>query len=184
MHNDEYIKTVIEKLKTIKGIESIFLINQDIKNKIIELEEEANGKVLMGMGIGDNQGIKVAFKKKYLLAVITNKEYKWPKPPNVIMMQNETIIGFDCTKEEIKQYSKNSDYSVFGSFVMIKKKVPNAKGKPIVVLPSKNFDELNDICTGINSVIASPSTPSDEYIYKIFNVKKNNENGTIIVGFD
>ena len=181
---NDYINFVIEKLKTIQGIESIFIINENIKQKIIELEDEANGKVLMGMGIGDNQGIKVAFEKKYLLAVITNKEYRWPNPPNVIMMQNNVVIGFDCTKEEVEKYSKNNNYSIFGTFVMYKKKVPNAKGKPIVVLPPKSFDELNNICPGINSVIASPSTPSDEYIYKVFNVQKQNDNGTIIVGFD
>ncbi len=183
--NDEkHINFVKENLKSITGIEYVFNINEEIKCKIIELENEANGKVLMGMGIGDNQGIKEAFNRKYLLAVITNKHYKWPSPPNVIMMQNNSVIGFDCTESDSEKYKNDDNYTVFGTFVMLKNKVPGSSGKPIVVLPSKPYPELESLCGDINSVIASPSTPSDEYIHNVFNIQHKNGNGTIIVGFD
>lgn len=183
-YNNNYIEKIKQKIKLINGIEKIFLLDYKIKTKIIELENEANGKVLIGMGIGDNQGIKTAFNKKYLFALISNKEYKWPSPPNVIMKQNEKIIGFDCTEEEAKVYSKNNDYIVLGTFVIDTKKLPKESSKPVVILPSKSFEELNILCPGINAVIASPSTPSDEYIYIYFNEQKKEGNGTIIVGFD
>lgn len=183
MSNDHvnYIKKMLE---TIKGVEKAFILDDLIKKKIVELENEANGKVLMGMGIGDNQGIKTAFQKKWLVVIITNKYYKWPNPPNVIMKQNDVIIGFDCSEEDLQNYSKNEKYSVFGTFVMMRDKIPNATGKPVVVLPPKNFDQLNELCPNINAVVASPSTPSDEYLHKIFGVEQKKGNGTVIVGFD
>jgi hypothetical protein len=39
-----------------KGVEETDILNEEDKEKILELEKKAEGAVLMGMGIGDNQG--------------------------------------------------------------------------------------------------------------------------------
>ncbi|WP_269850663.1 hypothetical protein [Methanosarcina horonobensis] len=43
--------------------------------------KKAEGAVLMGMGVGDNRGIKEVLKRQLIIAFTTNMDYVWPEGP-------------------------------------------------------------------------------------------------------
>jgi len=179
---DELIEAVKEFMLQVKGVEEVFVLTDTDKEIIEQLEEEAKGNVLMGMGEGDNRGIAEVFSREHILCFTTNKQYVWPDPPNVIMMQGGEVIGFDCFEHEVSQYQDHPDYMVMGTFIMNKAKAAGKSGKPIVVLPPKPCDlgtiEVDD------AVLGSPSTPSDEYIRKTYHFECSMEKGTFFLGFN
>ncbi|MCL2862989.1 MAG: hypothetical protein FWE54_02720 [Methanimicrococcus sp.] len=179
---DSLVEAVKEYMLKVPGVEDVFILTDTDKDIVEQLEEAAKGNVLMGMGEGDNQGIAEVFKREHILCFTTNKEYVWPEPPNVIMMQGNEVIGFDFDERDVAKYQNNPEYVVMGNFVICKAKGGGKAGKPIVVLPPKPCD-LGNIAAK-DAVLGSPSTPSDEYIRKTYDYEISVEKGTFFLGFN
>lgn len=189
MECKEVIQDAICKIKAMKGVEETYVLNETDKEKVLELEKKAEGAVLMGLGIGDNQGIKEVFKRQIIIAFTTNMDYVWPEGPNVILMQYGEKVGEDVyDPEKLEECKKCKDMIVMGNFVVYKSSVPkpkDAKKEPIkVVLPPQKCNELECITSISNIVLSSPSTPSDEYIRSVMGLKPETGRGTFIIGFD
>lgn len=183
------IQDAICKIKAIKGVEDTYILSEEDKEKILELEKKAEGAVLMGLGIGDNQGIKEVFKRQVIIAFTTNMNYVWPEGPNVVLMQYGEKVGEDVyDPEKLEECKKCNDMLVMGNFVIYKSSVPkpkDAKKEPItVVLPSQKCQNVECVEGVTNVVLASPSTPSDEYIRSVMDLKPAVGLGTFIIGFD
>ncbi len=189
MECKDIIQDVICRIKAIKGVEETYILTEKDKEKIFELEKKAEGAVLMGLGVGDNQGIKEVFKRQIIIAFTTNTNYVWPEGPNVILMQFGEKIGEDVyDPQKLEECKKCKDMMVMGNFVIYKNTVPkpkDAKKEPItVVLPPQKCQELECANGVINAVLASPSTPSDEYIRSVTGLKPGAGLGTFLIGFD
>jgi hypothetical protein len=185
----DIIQDVLCRIKAMKGVEETYILNEEDKEKILELEKKAEGAVLMGMGIGDNQGIKEVLKRQLIIAFTTNMDYVWPEGPNVILMQYGEKVGEDVyDPEKLEECKKCRDMVVMGNFVIYRSAVPkpkDAKKEPItVVLPPQKCEDLECVegLTGI--VMASPSTPTDEYIRSVMGLRPATGMGTFIIGFD
>lgn len=183
------IQDAICRIKAIKGVEDTYILNEEEKGKIRELEKKAEGAVLMGLGVGDNQGIKEVFKRQVIIAFTTNMNYVWPEGPNVLLMQYGEKVGEDIyDPEKLEECEKCKDTLVMGNFVIYKSAVPkpkDAKKEPItVVLPPQKCQDVECVEGVANAVLASPSTPSDEYIRSIMGLKPAVGLGTFIIGFD
>lgn len=183
------IQDVICKIKSIKGVDEAYILDEKDKEKIFELEKKAEGAVLMGLGVGDNQGIKEVFKRQIIIAFTTNMDYIWPEGPNVYLMQYGEKIGEDIyDPQKLEECKKCKDMIVMGNFVIYRSAVPKPKdaGKePItVVLPPQKCQEVECVNGVINVVLASPSTPSDEYIRSVMGLRPGTGLGTFLVGFD
>jgi len=185
----DIIQDVLCRIKAIKGVEDTYILNEEDKEKIFELEKKAEGAVLMGMGVGDNQGIKEVLKREIIIAFTTNMDYVWPEGPNVILMQYGEKVGEDIyDPEKLEECKKCKDMMVMGNFVIYRSAVPkprDAKKEPItVVLPPQKCTDLECVGSINNIVLASPSTPSDEYIRSVMSLKPAVGQGTFIIGFD
>lgn len=172
-----------------KGVEDTYILNEDDKEKIFELEKKAEGAVLMGMGVGDNQGIKEVLRREVIIAFTTNMNYVWPEGPNVILMQYGEKVGEDIyDSEKLEECKQCKDMVVMGNFVIYRSAVPkpkDAKKEPItVVLPAQKCKDLECVSSITNVVLASPSTPSDEYIRSVMGLEPAVGQGTFILGFD
>lgn len=183
------IQDVICRIKAIKGVEETYMLNEEDKEKVLELEKKAEGAVLMGLGVGDNRGIKEVFKRQIIIAFTTNMNYVWPEGPNVILMQYGEKVGEDVyDPEKLEECKKCKDMMVMGNFVIYKSTVPkpkDAKKEPItVVLPPQKCKEVECVNGVTNVILASPSTPSDEYIRSVMDLKPEIGRGTFIIGLD
>jgi hypothetical protein len=183
------IQDVICRIKAMKGVEDTYILSEEDKKKIFELEKKAEGAVLMGLGVGDNRGIKEVFKRQVIIAFTTNMNYVWPEGPNVVLMQYGEKVGEDVyDPEKLEECKKCNDMLVMGNLVIYKSCVPkpkDAKKEPItVVLPPKKCQDVECVEGATNAVIASPSTPSDEYIRFVMGLKPAAGLGTFIIGFD
>lgn len=183
------IQDVICRIKAMKGVEDTYVLSEEDKEKILELEKKAEGAVLMGLGVGDNQGIKEVFKRQIIIAFTTNMDYVWPEGPNVVLMQYGEKIGEDIyDSEKLEECKKCDDMLVMGNFVIYKNTMPKPGGgkkEPItVVLPPQKCQDVECVEGVTNVVLASPSTPSDEYIRSLMGLKPAVGLGTFIIGFD
>ncbi len=183
------IQDAICRIKAIKGVEDTYILSEEDKEKILELEKKAEGAVLMGLGVGDNQGIKEVFKRQVIIAFTTNMNYVWPEGPNVVLMQYGEKVGEDVyDPEKLEECKKCNDMLVMGNFVIYKNSVPkpkDAKKEPItVVLPPQKCQDVECVEGVTSAVLASPSTPSDEYIRSTMGLKPTVGLGTFIIGFD
>ena len=183
------IQDVVCRIKAIKGVEDTYILSEEDKDKIFELEKKAEGAVLMGLGVGDNQGIKEVFKRQVIIAFTTNMNYVWPEGPNVVLIQYGEKIGEDVyDPEKLEECKKCNDMLVMGNFVIYRNAVPkpkDTKKEPItVVLPPQKCQDVECVEGVINAVLASPSTPSDEYIRSVMDLKPALGLGTFIIGFD
>jgi hypothetical protein len=185
----DIIQDVICRIKATKGVEDTYVLNEGDKEKIFELEKKAEGAVLMGMGVGDNRGIKEVLKRQVIIAFTTNMDYVWPEGPNVILMQFGEKVGEDVyDPEKLEECKKCKDMMVMGNFVIYRSSVPkpkDAKKEPItVVLPPQSCKEVECASNVADTVLASPSTPSDEYLRSVMGLKPSIGQGTFIVGFN
>jgi hypothetical protein len=183
------IQDVICRIKAIKGVDETYILNEEDKEKVLELEKKAEGAVLMGLGIGDNQGIKEVFKRQVIIAFTTNMNYVWPEGPNVVLMQFGEKVGEDVyDPEKLEECKKCKDMVVMGNFVIYRSAVPkpkDAKKEPMtVVLPPQKCQELECINGVDNIILGSPSTPSDEYLRSVMGLKPEIGRGTFIIGLD
>jgi len=183
------IQDVICIIKALKGVEDTYILNEEDKGKILELEKKAEGAVLMGLGVGDNQGVKEVLKRQVIIAFTTNMDYVWPEGPNVILIQYGEKIGEDIYDPgKLEECKSCKDMLVMGNFVIYRDAVPkpkDSKKEPItVVLPPKKCQEVECSEGVINAVLASPSTPTDEYIRSVMGLKPETGRGTFIIGFD
>lgn len=189
MECQNVIQDVICRIKAIKGVEETYVLSGEDKEKVLELEKKAAGAVLMGLGVGDNQGIKEVFKRQIVIAFTTSMNYVWPEGPNVVLMQFGEKVGEDVyDPEKLEECKKCKDMMVMGNFVIYRNAVPkpkDAKKEPItVVLPPRKCPEVECAKSVANVVLASPSTPSDEYIRSVMGLKPEIGLGTFIIGFD
>lgn len=185
----DVIKDVICRIKAIKGVEETYILSEEDKKNIFELEKKAEGAVLMGLGIGDNRGIKEVFKRQVIIAFTTNMNYVWPEGSNVVLMQYGEKVGEDVyDPEKLEECKKCKDMLVMGNLVIYRNAVPkpkDVKKEPItVVLPPKKYQDVECVEGVTNAVLASPSTPSDEYIRSVMGLKPAAGLGTFIIGFD
>lgn len=189
MECKDVIQDVICRIKAMTGVEDTYILSEEDKEKILELEKKAEGAVLMGLGVGDNQGIKEVFKRQVIIAFTTNMNYVWPEGPNVVLMQYGEKVGEDVyDPEKLEECKKCNDMLVMGNFVIYKSSVPkpkDAKKEPItVVLPPQKCQDVECVEGVTNAVLASPSTPSDEYIRSVIGLKPAVGLGTFIIGLD
>lgn len=189
MQRDEIIKAVQMRLKEMKGVgDTITLDENDIK-QIMELEKKADDMTLMGLGRGDNKGVKEVLKRDTVMALTTNMDFLWPSGPNVILMHHDCVVGEDIDDQsKLNELMCCKDNLVIGNIVIydknILKKADPKKDPLIVVLPPKPCAEVEELPYICNVVLSSPSPPTDEYLKAKMGLPNMHNTGTFIIGFD
>lgn len=189
MEKDAIINQVQEKLSKIKGVSYSKVLSDEDRRIIGEMEAKADEMTLMGLGRGDNQGVKEVLKSDVLIAFTTDMDYVWPPAPNVILMQGGKVVGEDTNDEEkLKELAERKDHLVIGNIVIYDKCALSSMGgkcEPlVVVLPPKDCNEVECLPGVSNARLASPSPPTDGYIKE--RMCRSNEcgTGTFLLGFD
>lgn len=189
MEHDGIIENVKNCIISMKGVGTTLLLNEEDRGTIRELEKKADEMTLMGLGRGDNKGVKAVLNTDVIFAFTTNMDFKWPEGPNVILMHDECIVGQDIDDEAKLEEMKNcKDKLVIGNIVIhdtsILKKMDGKNDPLIVVLPPKPCEEVEYVDKVCNAVLASPSPPTDEYLKERIGLENIHGTGTFLLGFD
>lgn len=189
MAHDEIIDNVKKSIMDMKGVGTTLLLNEEDRETVRELEKKADEMTLMGLGKGDNKGVKEVLKKDVIFAFITNMDFCWPEGPNVILMHNDCVVGQDLDDEaKLEELKSCKDKLVIGNIVIydtsVLKKMDVKNNPLIVVMPPKPCKEVEDVDKVCNVVLASPSPPSDEYLKEKMGLENVHGTGTFLLGFD
>jgi hypothetical protein len=189
MAHDEIIDNVKKSIMDMKGVGTTLLLNEEDRETVRELEKKADEMTLMGLGKGDNKGVKEVLKKDVIFAFITNMDFCWPEGPNVILMHNDCVVGQDLDDEaKLEELKSCKDKLVIGNIVIydtsVLKKMDVKNNPLIVVMPPKPCKEVENVDKVCNVVMASPSPPSDEYLKEKMGLENVHGTGTFLLGFD
>ncbi|WP_407355590.1 hypothetical protein [Methanolobus sp. WCC5] len=189
MAHDEIIENVKNSIIQMKGVGNTLLLNEEDREIIKELEKKADEMTLMGLGRGDNKGVKAVLKNDVIFAFTTNMDYSWPEGPNVILMHNDCVVGQDLDDQaKLEEIKTCKDKLVIGNIVIydtsVLKKMDVKTNPLIVVLPPKPCKDVECVDNVCNVVLASPSPPTDEYLKEKMGLENLHGTGTFLLGFD
>lgn len=189
MQREEVIKNVESEIKSVKGVGETFIINEDDRKAISELEKKADQMTLMGLGIGDNQGVKKVLTCDIVMPFTTDMNYEWPPDPNVVLMHNGEMVGEDMSDAcKLKEWEEKDDALVIGNIVIYGKSILTnvmGGGEPlVVVLPPKDCPPVEKVAGVKEAILASPSPPTDEYLKERMNLKMEAGTGTFLLGIN
>lgn len=189
MQREEIIENVERQIKSVKGVDETYILNDDDRLKIDELETKANQMTLMGLGIGDNKGVKCVMECDVVMSFTTDMDYQWPPDSNVILMQNGEVVGEDVSDpEKLKEWEQNKDALVIGNIIIYGRSVLSTltgKSDPlVVVIPPKECPAVENVSGVREAILASPSPPTDEYLKDRMNLKCEHGIGTFLLGIN
>jgi hypothetical protein len=189
VQREEIIENVERQIKSVKGVDETYILNDDDRLKIDELETKANQMTLMGLGIGDNKGVKCVMECDVVMSFTTDMDYQWPPDSNVILMQNGEVVGEDVSDpEKLKEWEQNKDALVIGNIIIYGRSVLSAltgKSDPlVVVIPPKECPAVENVPGVREAILASPSPPTDEYLKDRMNLKCEHGIGTFLLGIN
>lgn len=186
---DEIMKNTLRKSNGI--VEACAFLDQD-RPKILEIEEEAEKRGLMGLGKVYNSGIREVLKCDLLYVALTNMDFDWGCGPSLVLKKDQDVVGEEVRdKDAIKRMSKQENvWFMHDNFVIYKDRVsfPQDLLKKTCYfdtpsLPAEwcSVEDERFECHSI--VYANPSAPSDLFLKgKYFKTSDEKGIGTIFVG--
>lgn len=189
MENKKIIEKVKNRVMEMKGVCGVFTLNADDLENIKEQEKKAEDMTLMGLGKGDNQGVKEVINRDVVMVFTTNKKFEWPCSPQVILMKEGEKIGEEMDDtEKLKEYEETGDALVIGNIVIYdKSSISSLTGtsKPlVVVMPPKECPTVEEVPEISDVVLGSPSPPTDEYLKDRMEAVCESGMGSFLLGFN
>ncbi len=183
---------MLSALTKVKGIvEASPLLFED-RDKILDLEQEAEERSLMGLGKVINSGVREVLTCDYVYAAVSDMDFDWGCHATLVLKKGDEIVGEEVRDEEtIARLSKQTDvWFMHKNFVVYKQKVvfPQDIMRKLCYFETPSLpadwlalrqDEIN--CDSI--IFANPAIPADIYLKeKYFRGLDERGLGTILIG--
>lgn len=198
------VQEIEEILSAIPGVIDTAVLEKHDIPAVIEAEEANEDNQLVKLV---NLGVRQVVGREHIVVFVKDEGFRKPPCPTIYMVEEaEKPAGggevpsdylevdgnyYYIIGEEVIDKNKQFDEKhVFfeESFVLFPKRRENRQQVPAYFLiPPVPFPELEEKkeALGITSIISvSPSTKCDDYIRNRYNLPKNREFATIMVGFD
>lgn len=177
-----------------KGIVNVCRLSDEDRQKILEIEHEAEKKSLMGLGRVINSGVMEVLNCALIYVALTNMDFAWGSNPNLILKKGPEVVGEEVYDKEVMAKLSNQEnvWFMLPNFVIYKDKLsfPQDLVKRICYfetpcLPAEwcvmENDELRCHCV----IYANPAVPCDLYLKKqYFSGLEEKGFGTILVGVE
>jgi hypothetical protein len=183
---------IIAGLKEGKGIEDVRPLLEQDRARVLEIEEEAQEKSFMGLGIVINMGVKAVLDCELVYVARTSMGFEWGEYPSLIMKKGQEIVGEEISdKERIARVQKEKDvWLMGGTFVVYKDKVefPHDILKKVChfetpLIPVKWCIIEDDRFQCHDLIFCNPTTPCDLFLkQEYFGGNDEAGSGTILVG--
>ncbi len=195
------IDKIVSLLLNLPGVVSVVNLSSVDRSVILNLEKNYESAQIVKLV---NSGVRSVLDRDKVLAVLKDTSFRNPPAPTVLMV--EEISGDDDIKdnlevldgklyrivgEEIFRNGKPKDeehISISSGFVLYNGRRENREHIPsFFLMPSIVFSELETVKEDLHIdkiVSASPSTSSDDYIREKYNLPRDNQLATILIGFE
>ncbi len=183
---------MIPILKKVKGIvDAVPFSSQDCRT-VLDIEQDAEKRSLMGLGKVFNAGVRDVLNCDLIYAVLNNMDFDWGSCATLILKKDDEVVGEEVRDEKViaKLADRKNVWFMHKNFVVYKDKVSFPQDImqkicyfEIPCLPAE-WCLAEDNTFQCHSIIyASPCTPSDTFLKEqYFNEADEKESGTILVG--
>ncbi len=184
MDESEIEKKVKSALEGIKGVLWIKILSQEDKEKILQIEQEAEKHVLFGLGKGLNTGLREILKRDIIIAIGNDNEFEWPPESAIQLVSDGEVIGEEIKSPEKAKEYKEQGHVIAGNLVIYRDKTRSVMRARnfTVVFPPMSFKPFESISEFTDVISASPCPPSHLFICE--KMGKEEVPGTILVGFN
>ena len=183
---------ILAALSRTRGIVRAAPIADKDRRSILEVEEDAEARSLMGLGKVINAGVREVLECDWCYVALTDLEFSWGNGANLIMKKGDEVVGEEVeNKEKIERLSKDPNvWFLHRNFVVYKDKIsfPRDVMEKICYfeIPSHPADwfVLEEADFRYQFIVYGyPSTPCDVFLKeRYFQGRDERGSGTILVG--
>jgi hypothetical protein len=194
MDKSETDTLMVSALEKVKGIIKALPFASEDRRKIMEIEEDAEKRSLMGLGKVTNVGVREVLRCDWIYVALNNMNFDWGCHATLVLKKGDEVVGAEVRDEElIARLSKQKNvWFMHKNFVVYKDKMSFPQDImqkicyfEIPCLPAE-WCLVEDDSFQCNSIIyANPCTPSDIYLKEqYFDGTDEKGCGTILVGIE
>jgi hypothetical protein len=194
MDKNETDALMVSALEKVKGIVKALPFASEDRRKIMEIEEDAEKRSLMGLGKVTNVGVREVLRCDSIYVALNNMNFDWGCHATLVLKKGDEVVGAEVRDEElIARLSKQKNvWFMHKNFVVYKDKMSFPQDImqkicyfEIPCLPAEWY-LLEDDSFQCNSIIyANPCTTSDIYLKEqYFDGTDEKGCGTILVGIE
>ena len=185
---------MVSALEKVKGIVKACPFAAEDCHKIIEIEQDAEKRSLMGLGKVINVGVRDVLKCDPIYVALSNMDFDWGCHATLVLKKGDAVVGEEVRDEEIiaKLSKQKNVWFMHKNFIIYKDKMSFPQDImqkicffEIPCLPAE-WCLVEDDTFQCNSIIyANPCTPSDIFLKEqYFNGLDEKGCGTILVGIE
>lgn len=194
MDKNEADALMVSALEKVKGIIKACPFAAEDRRKIMEIEEDAEKRSLMGLGKVINVGIREVLKCDLIYVALNNMDFDWGCHATLVLKKGDEVVGAEVRDEEtIEKLSKQKNvWFMHKNFVVYRDKMSFPQDImqkicyfEIPCLPAEwcLVEENTFQCDSI--IYANPCTPSDILLKEqYFDGLDEKGCGTILVGIE
>ena len=182
---------MLKALCKVKGIVNACPVSEGDRQVILDIEQDAESKSLLGLGKVINTGVRTVLNCGAIYVALTNMNYVQGCHPSLIVKKGDEIVGEEIRdKDRIAQLSGRKDvWFLHKNFIFYKDKInfPQDIMQKIccfetpAIIADWRIPEDNAACHTI--ICSNPVTPCDVYLKKqYFDGLDEQGLGTILIG--
>lgn len=177
-----------------RGIVDFFPLLDEDRQQILDMEQDAEDRSLMGLGKVVNSGVRRVLKYDLAYVALTNMEFDWGCHASLVLKKGEETVGEEVRDpEKIARLSNQKNvWFLHRNFVVYKDRIsfPQDIMKKIChfEIPPLSGDwclpgQENLPCQSM--IFANPATPCDVFLKeRYFKGRDEKGLGTILVGLE
>jgi hypothetical protein len=192
MDKKETDALMVPTLKKVKGIVDAHPFLSEDRRKIIDIEQDAEKRSLMGLGKVINTGVREVLNCDLIYVALNNMDFDWGCQATLVLKKGDEVVGEEVRDEKIiaRLSNRKNVWFMHKNFVVFKDKMSFPQDImqkicyfEIPCLPAE-WCLLEDNTLQCHSIIyANPCTPSDIFLKEqYFSGLDERGFGTILVG--
>jgi len=178
-------------LRSIKGIEETFPLDEADRFHLLEIEVEAEKKAFMGMGLCYNSGIRDVLRCPTVILAITTMDFDWGCQSHMVLKKGDEVVGEEVrAPDRIQKLEGEANvFFLHKNFVIYKDKVDFPRDvvekKCCFELPALTTEErLSELTQYGDYLFCFPSTAGDVFLKKRYYGERDEwGTGTVLFGF-
>ena len=185
-------EVMITALRKAKGIVDACPFSSEDHQKIIDIEQDAENRSLMGLGKVVNTGVREVLNCDLIYVALTNMDFDWGCHPTLVLKKGQELVGEEIRDEGViaRLSNKKNVWFLHENFVVYKDKITfphdlirNICHFEIPCIPIEWCNVESDKFQCDSIIHANPATPSDIFLKEqYFKGLDERGLGTILIG--